>query len=98
MEKIGRSLHIGCGPHEKMADVGIDILAGPAVDIVHDLNEIPWPLAEESFDLILCYDVLEHLNDIVATMEEIYRVARNEALIKIHVPTGTSPDLLIDPT
>jgi SAM-dependent methyltransferase len=93
-----RTLHIGCGPSSKDGDVGIDILDGPAVDIVHDLNRFPWPIDDEQFDVILCKDVLEHLIDIPGVLREISRVARDGATIHISVPTGSSPDLFTDPT
>lgn len=95
---IGQTLHIGCGPWSKDGDVGIDLIAGPAVDIVHDLNDFPWPVDSDEFDEVLCFDVLEHLTNIPATIEEIFRVARDGALIRIKVPSGTSPDVFTDPT
>lgn len=96
--EAGRSLHIGCGPNYKDADVGIDLLPGPAVDIVHDLEETPWPMTDNEFDLIICKDVLEHLTNIPATMKEIHRIARDGAKVQIQVPSGTSPDVFTDPT
>jgi SAM-dependent methyltransferase len=93
-----RSLHVGCGPWAKDGDVGIDILAGPAVDIVHDLNRVPWPLDDDEFGVVICNDVLEHLIDIPAVLGEIHRVSRDGAIVLIKVPTGTSPDLFTDPT
>jgi SAM-dependent methyltransferase len=94
----GRSLHVGCGPSAKEGDVGIDILAGPAVDIVHDLNVVPWPLDDDQFGSVICKDILEHLEDIPAVMGEIHRVSRDGARVFISVPTGSSPDLFTDPT
>jgi hypothetical protein len=94
----GRSLHVGCGPSAKEGDVGIDILAGPAVDVVHDLNVVPWPVADDQFSMIICKDVLEHLVNIPAVMGEIHRVACDGARVVITVPTGASPDLFTDPT
>ena len=92
------SVDIGCGPLHKAADVGIDILPGPAVDIVHDLNQTPWPLDASTFDRILCLDVLEHLRDLMAVMQEIHRIATPGARVDIQVPTGSSRDLYTDPT
>jgi SAM-dependent methyltransferase len=95
---IGRTLHIGCGPNTKEGDIGIDILSGPAVDVVHDLNVVPWPLDDDQFDEVICKDVLEHLIDIPNTMREIHRVSRHDAIVRVSVPTGSSPDLFTDPT
>ncbi len=41
--------------------VGLDMEAGEGVDIVHDLTEGLGPLKPESFDLIICCSVLEHV-------------------------------------
>jgi SAM-dependent methyltransferase len=92
------SLELGCGPTSKCADVGIDVLAGPAVDVVHDLNQFPWPLPSSAFDRILCFNVIEHLANVVRVMEEIHRVGMHRAVVEIRVPTGTSSDLFTDPT
>jgi SAM-dependent methyltransferase len=94
----GWTLHLGCGPTSKCGDVGVDVLAGPAVDVVHDLNAIPWPLGDDSFDAVLCHDVLEHLADIPGVMREVYRICRDGATVDIHVPSPSSPDLFTDPT
>ena len=94
----GRSLHLGCGPTSKQGDVGIDILPGAAVDIVHDLDVTPWPVDDDAFDRVICTDVLEHLRDVPAVMKEIYRVCSDGAVVEIQVPTGTSSDVFIDPT
>jgi len=92
------SLDIGCGPQSKRADVGVDVIPGPAVDVVHDLNVIPWPFAECSFDHIYCFDTLEHLHDVIAALHEIHRIAKPGATIEIQVPTGSSRDRYTDPT
>lgn len=41
--------------------------------------------------------VLEHLNDVIKTMEEIWRISRNNATIKIDVPYFRSLYGSIDP-
>jgi len=92
------SLELGCGPYRKHGDVGIDILPGPAVDIVHDLNVFPWPVPDSTYDHVLCLDVLEHLHNIVWVMEEIHRVSTPGAVVEISVPTGSSHHLYTDPT
>lgn len=95
---MGRTLHIGCGPSSKSGDVGIDIIPGPAVDVVHDLNVTPWPLADNDFDNVIAIDVLEHLDNIPAVMVELYRVCRDGAIVAVRVPSSTSPDIAADPT
>lgn len=40
---------------------GLDLESGKGVDIVHDLTEGIGPLEAESFDLIICCSILEHV-------------------------------------
>jgi SAM-dependent methyltransferase len=92
------SLDVGCGPYAKRGDVGIDRSPGPAVDIVHDLNVFPWPIADATFERVLCTDVLEHLPEIIPVMEEIHRVGTPGAIVQIEVPTASSRYFYTDPT
>jgi SAM-dependent methyltransferase len=39
---------------------GLDIEAGPGVDLVHDATQ-PWPAEFDRFDLVVCTEVLEHV-------------------------------------
>ena len=47
---MGETLDIGCGQSKTAGAVGIDILPGAGVDIVHDLNKLPWPLEANRFE------------------------------------------------
>lgn len=40
--------------------VGLDIEPGPGVDLVHDATQ-PWPAGFDRFDLVVCTEVLEHV-------------------------------------
>ena len=81
-----RKLCLGSGQKKHSDAVNIDIVSSTGPDIVHDLNHTPWPLPSNQFDECHAYDVIEHLNDIVKTMEEIHRVCRNGAVVRITVP------------
>lgn len=39
---------------------GLDIKPGPGVDLVHDATQ-PWPDTFDRFDLVVCTEVLEHV-------------------------------------
>ncbi|MBI5233472.1 MAG: methyltransferase domain-containing protein [Deltaproteobacteria bacterium] len=92
-----RLLDLGCGRRKRKGAVGVDIVKNDCVDMVHDLNEYPYPFADNEFDDILLDNSLEHLNDIVMTMEEVWRISRPEALVTIKVPYFRN-HLAIDPT
>lgn len=75
----------------------IDILALPNVDIVYDLSK-GIPLEDNSVDEIYTAHFLEHLDDTVFMMREIYRVCRANALVRIKVPYFKSVGAFKDPT
>jgi 2-polyprenyl-3-methyl-5-hydroxy-6-metoxy-1,4-benzoquinol methylase len=66
--------------------------AGVEVEfILHDLQEIPLPLADKAFDLVNLSNVLEHLNNRVAVLLELKRVKKATGMAVISVPNvGTS--------
>lgn len=51
-------------------------------DVIHDLEQYPWPFGDDSFDEVHAYCVLEHLGrqgdykSFFATFAEIYRVLK----------------------
>lgn len=49
-------------------------LVSPLADLHFDLHSIP--LEENSFDIIFCNHVLEHVDDALKCMKELYRVMR----------------------
>ena len=46
-------LDLGCGPIKLNGAIGLDNVALPNVDIVHDLLNFPYPIDNESFDKML---------------------------------------------
>ena len=81
-----RILDLGCGNRKEKGAVGIDISRDTKADIIWDLNAFPYPLQDDEFDIVICYDILEHLTDTVRVMEEIHRIAKPNALVEIRVP------------
>lgn len=93
-----RTLDVGCGNDKIPGAVGIDLVAGPQIDIVHDLDRTPWPVDTSAFDLIRLWSVMEHLHDIVAVLEEIHWVGRPGARVLIGTPHFSSANAHTDPT
>jgi SAM-dependent methyltransferase len=93
-----KKLNIGCGRDIKPGFVNIDIVKLPGVDKVVNLNKYPWPLKDNTFDYIFCAAVIEHVEDVVKTMEEIHRICKNEAVVEITVPHFSSMGAFKDPT
>ncbi len=91
-------LDVGCGNVKIAGAVGIDVSPATQADVVHDLNRIPWPLAAGEFDRVNCQDVLEHLDDVIAAMEEIHRVLKPGGAVTIRVPHFSSVQAFTDIT
>ncbi len=99
MNSIGetmKTLDIGCGNNKIKGAIGLDIVKIDGVDVVHDLNVFPYPFDDDSFEKIVCYNVLEHIEDVIGTMEEIHRIGNNGCEVEIIVPTPSSFDLWND--
>jgi SAM-dependent methyltransferase len=91
-------LELGCGFSKAPGAFGVDIIPGSQADLVHDLDKFPYPLEDSSWDRIICLDVLEHVDDVVKTIEEIWRISRNGALVEISAPFMSSVHYHTDPT
>lgn len=95
-------LDFGCGDKKIQRDgsiiVGVDNNPGSNADVTHDLNQFPYPFEDNSFDEIVCFDILEHLTDIPMVMEEIYRISKKDAIVKIRTPHFSSPYAAMDST
>ena len=69
------------------------------IDVVHDLNELPWPWGDESFDLIFATGVLEHLNlTIIEALDECWRILRSGGMLRVKVPFWQHDNAYTDPT
>lgn len=91
-------LHIGCGNSKLKGAVGIDVLSLSAVDVVHNLDLMPWPFANESFDVIYAHSVVEHISDLVAFFDESWRILKPGGRIVMAVPYFRCVDSFTDPT
>jgi SAM-dependent methyltransferase len=70
----------------------IDINPDHHPDIKWDLNNVPWPLASNTFDECHAYQVLEHLGrqgdaaGFFGLFDEIWRVLKPRGILMAHVP------------
>ncbi|MCA6066210.1 methyltransferase domain-containing protein [Chryseobacterium sp. RG1] len=63
-------------------------LFSPIVDVKADILDLPF--ADESFDIIFCNHVLEHIEDDAKAMSELYRVLRPGGWGILQVPMKNS--------
>ncbi|MEK9175437.1 MAG: methyltransferase domain-containing protein [Patescibacteria group bacterium] len=97
-EPTKKVINLGCGNQKYPGVLGLDALSNSAADIVHDLNKFPWPIDESNLNVVLCFQTLEHLEDLPRVMEELYRICKNGARIVIEVPYFRSVGAFADPT
>ncbi len=84
-------LDIGCGPKtKKEGAIGLDKRPAPHVDVVHDLNEYPYPFPDNEFDYIEMSHIIEHIDRPINLMDEVFRISRNGATIRIITPHYSS--------
>lgn len=93
-----KALHIGSGKKTLPGATTIDILDLPGVDVVHDLDIMPWPFPDNEFDLVFAHSVFEHLEDQIAIMEEMHRILKPGGRIVITVPHFRCTDAFTDST
>jgi len=91
-------LNIGCGNDIRPDFVNLDVAALPGVDVVCDLEHYPWQFEDNRFEEIILINVLEHLSDTIAMMEELWRIAKPGAKVVVRVPYWNCVHAASDPT
>jgi SAM-dependent methyltransferase len=78
--------------------IGIDRIASTAADVLVDIDCLPYPFADSSFDHIHCSHVIEHVADVIGTMEEFHRILKPGGTVFIATPHYTDFSSFTDPT
>jgi ubiquinone/menaquinone biosynthesis C-methylase UbiE len=89
-------LDIGCGQEKTPNSLGVDIIRTKVVDVVADIHRLPFK--DASVDKVLCYQLLEHVDNLIKVMEEIHRVLKPEGRVTIEAPHVKGLDAFRDPT
>lgn len=84
-----KKLNVGCGKDYRSGWVNLDII-NVKKDVEHNLNELPYPFKDNSFDEVLMSMVLEHLNNPIKVLKEIIRISKDKAKVRVIVPHATS--------
>ena len=95
-------LNLGCGNKIYEGYVNVDKFDFYEVDVKHDLEKFPYPFDDNSVEEIILSHVLEHIGQdpdiFINILKELYRISKNQALIKIAVPHPRHDDFVSDPT
>ncbi len=91
-------LDLGCGLKKHDGTIGVDIAPLTTVDIVCDINK-RLPFIDNAIEGIYASHILEHVDDFIYTMEELYRVCKPHAWVEMRVPHSSTPTVVwTDPT
>ena len=94
-------LDIGCGNSKQGPHwIGMDKRKLDGVDIIHDLEKVPYPIEKESVTTVVASHVLEHVKPwlVLDVFNEIWRILRPEGQFAIAVPYGVNDHYVQDPT
>ena len=92
-------LNLGCGKTRLPNSIGVDsVKIEDYVDVVHDLNTLPYPFKDNYADEVHLYHVLEHLANPLKKLEEIHRILKIGGKAYIRVPHFSSMGAFTDLT
>jgi len=99
MTMMIKKLDIGCGG-QKRGDVGMDKTFYPGVDVVHDLENIPYPFESESVESVIAVHIMEHIKPwlTIDVFNELWRICVPGAVMQVIVPEAGTPPYWVDPT
>lgn len=95
---IPKALNLGCGKNRRADCWNVDLVAALEPDLVWDLDHTPYPLPANHFERIYAHDVVEHLGDLKAFMEEVHRLLTPGGVVEITTPHFSSANSFTDPT
>ena len=88
-------LNLGCSDAHLKGYVNVD-RCEPA-DVIADLRN-QWPWAESSVDEVKAWDIFEHIESKIQTMNECHRVMKAGATLDLFIPTTDGRGAFQDPT
>jgi len=92
-------LNIGCGKTRIPGSTGVDrVKIENFVDVVHDLDRVPYPFSDQFADEIHFYHVLEHLHEPIKILEELHRILKPGGVLYMRVPHFSSMGAYTDLT
>src|SRR5664279_4743118 len=84
-----RVLDVGCGINKFAGAIGIDNNPRTKADVLCDLDRFPYPFRDNSFDQLRAIHVIEHVADVIRTMEEFHRLVRAGGTVLLETPHYT---------
>jgi len=93
-----RVLDVGCGVNKFPGSIGIDRNPRTKADVIVELDRFPYPFPDGVFDEVRAIHVIEHVSDVIGTMEEFHRLLRPGGRVVLETPHYTDFSSFCDPT
>lgn len=90
-------LNLGCGTDIRKGWINLDIAKLDGIDVIHDVNNVPLPFEDNTFDYVLCQDIFEHV-EYIQLLKDIRRILKTDGIIEVRVPHYNSANSYTDPT
>jgi len=94
-----KTLVLGCGNKVQPGAVNHDLYYREGIDVVWDLNDLPWPWHSREFNRVVAESVLEHLyKNLLVSMDEIWRITAPGGIAVVKLPYWQAEESWNDPT
>lgn len=84
-----KRINIGCGKDVAKGWDNLDSHDTYGANIIWDLNYLPLPIADNTYDFVLCEHVLEDFIEPLPIIDEMIRITKKDGIIEISVPNET---------
>ena len=91
-------LDVGCGINKRPGAIGVDRNRDTAADVISDIDRGALPFRDSSFEAVWVVHVIEHVADVVQTVEELHRVTQPGGTLIVETPHYTDFSSFCDPT
>ncbi len=98
MDSKAKVLDVGCGLNKLPNSIGIDRNPASRADVLVDIDCFPYPFIDNSFHRVYAAHVIEHVADVMRTMEEFYRLVKPGGTVFLATPHYTDFSSFCDPT
>lgn len=90
-------INLGAGSVLQPGFCNHDLVPLDGIDVVHDLDQFPWPWEDGAASRIRAFDVFEHVWHPLPFIRECWRVLRPGGVLDIHTVHWRSPNYHMDP-
>lgn len=79
-------LNLGAGSDVRAGYLNVDVVELSGIDVVHDLDVLPWPFDDDTCTEVSALDVFEHVADPLGFVAECHRVLAIDGRLTVRSP------------